>query len=471
MSSKPDTTERRIDDDEHEDLVGVAGLGVLGATRDEDDREQTAERLERAQVSSPRVMQVQQPERPAMGGLSRRGALAALTGLGALGLGSGTASAVEEHDHLGDNWEGDSPTNYGLRIEPTSGAQFGIKGYSGSDNGRGVYGKASSESGEAHGVFGTTASSSSTAAGVQGYASSGKAKGVAGRTASTEGRGVLGRAQATTGETFGVLGWNDSAGDGAAGVSGKSEAGSGVTYGLLGRSDSYEGFGGLMVATADSGNTIGAEGRVESDNGTGAKGFAVSSDGTTTGVHGKVQSSEGTAVHAENTEGGQALQADGDADVTGDLSVGGVSTVGKLGAAAYLGSTTQTILASTSETVIVEFDNVVTDDRNEYDSATGVFQADNDGTYLVTTQITWDGNTISSNVPTEVEIHYDGSPVARNSIVTTSSNDHHSLEVSKTIRGVTAGKSITVEVDQEDDSDWDLLTGEANTWVEFTQIG
>lgn len=350
----------------------------------------------------------------AAGGFSRRGALAALTGLGAIGLGAGTASAGAtlefDNSYSGNTTNGDHALK--LVNDDSTGVEFGLKAYSKSEDGRGVLGKATNSTGENYGVIGKAEGTSDLTSGVYGFATGaqGRTYGVKGRTSSASGRGTLGRASSSSGDTYGVVGL------------------------------------------------------AESSSGTGVWGKVDSLDGSPTGVHGLVyNAANGIAVHGEHRAGGLALKAEGDADVTGVL------TVGKLGAEASL-SSDQTIAQNTWAQVNF---SAQTDDRGEFSS--GDFQAKHDGAYLVTTQVTWKGTTIGANDVTKLRIrHYDDAnstttTVARNSRVTPSSDDY-SLELSKTIRGVSKNDLIYVEVREEGSSQWDLLGNPKDTWLEVSQI-
>jgi hypothetical protein len=203
--------------------------------------------------------------------ITRRGALAGITGLGLLGIGAtGTASAAESLD-FGSSVTGDPGTSHGLRIavdnadqavlgisNDASGFREGLRGEANSDSGRGVLGVATSGSGSTNGVFG--------------------------KANSPKGNGVYGL----------------------------NTASSGSAKGLLGRSDSSEGIGFEGFTSSSTGKTIGARGRSQSDEGTGILGVATNSSGTTYGVKGKVNSSSGYGLYTPDN-----CKIEGDLEVSG----------------------------------------------------------------------------------------------------------------------------------------------------------
>jgi len=93
----------------------------------------------------------------------------------------------------------------------TSGTTFGMKGKSSSGTGIGVWGETTATSGACHGVFGKTVSTS--ASGVSGHnfsATGAFAEGVSGYSDSDTGTGVFGKANSTTGACRGMYGTTDS---------------------------------------------------------------------------------------------------------------------------------------------------------------------------------------------------------------------------------------------------------------------
>lgn len=179
---------------------------------------------------------------------SRRGVLAALTGVGVLGVASQPASAHHAgHDHVGDTWSGSTDTDAGLEVTETSGTGVtkGLVGIvdSSTDHARGVYGVATADSGNVKGVEGVTHSASENATAMVGnaLATSGNTMGLLGRNASSEGTGLVGHAHADTGNTTGLLGLVDSPNGQA--LRGAATATSGETYGVIGEVESPDGYG------------------------------------------------------------------------------------------------------------------------------------------------------------------------------------------------------------------------------------
>jgi hypothetical protein len=128
----------------------------------------------------------------------------------------------------------------------------------------GVYGRVTA--GQGQGVFGESVSPADGTAGVFGRATSstGNNTGVAGQTngAVNGARGVFGFATATTGTTFGVRGHTNSTTDDASGVFGRAQAASGVTYGVRGltMSSTDDTAGVLGEAVSTTGQVIGVIG-------------------------------------------------------------------------------------------------------------------------------------------------------------------------------------------------------------------
>ncbi len=223
----------------------------------------------------------------------------------------------------------------------------------------GLRGEATATSWEVHGVFGLSASTAGN--GVFGYASStsGTTSGVSGRSASTSGRGVFGYASTASGTNYGVYGKTNSASgyagyfegdtrvtgdltvDGwldtgvpltltgttsvgviqgvnagaitdACGLRGEATATSWEVHGVMGMSASTAGNGVFGRASSTTGTNCGVQGRSSSTSGRGVFGYAMTASGTNYGVYGKTNSTSGYAGYFE-----------GDAHVTGDLTVDG----------------------------------------------------------------------------------------------------------------------------------------------------
>lgn len=192
-------------------------------------------------------------------------ALAAALGLAGLS-GTGAAQSPNDHTHLGQMWQGTSPTNFGLRIRVPE--QYGLISQSTQTTGQtfGVHGISQSPNVNSAGVKGT---STSNAAGVRG-------------NATDSGRGVYGTATTNTA------------------VRGNSTSGQGV-YGTSSENIGVEG---------ESTNNLGVRGR--STNATGVVGVAAGG---------------GFGVFAANTSDSPsttALFSNGHATILGNLNVSGV---------------------------------------------------------------------------------------------------------------------------------------------------
>ncbi len=185
-----------------------------------------------------------------------------------------------------------------------SGTGRAVSGFSTSDTGEAIYGRANASSGLTTGVLGRA--DSPDGRGVVGFASSssGQTRGVYGKSQSTDGYGVYGWATAASGTTTGVLGKADSSdGHGVygsapeSGVYGEASATSGASHGVYGESQSTDGYGVYGLASATSGAPYGVYGRSSSTDGHGVHGYAETTTGSNSGVYGETSSTDGHGVH------------------------------------------------------------------------------------------------------------------------------------------------------------------------------
>ena len=183
--------------------------------------------------------QTDEPEEAKIGKLSRRGALVGLAGLGVAGAATGTASANNDHDHLGQYWSGDPGSP--LKLDVGSGTNTALSAFSPSETGTVLRGISKAGSGSTVGVEGKTESPDGT--GLLGFASStsGNAKGLEGRTQAEDGSGVIGNALNGSGFGKGVRGTAKSSN--GRGVEGVNTASSSPAYGIVGRSEADGGYG------------------------------------------------------------------------------------------------------------------------------------------------------------------------------------------------------------------------------------
>ena len=242
-SDTPTTTEQhdRIDALEAENEQLREQLAALRETVE--DIEASVE-SDSADQGGPVTTADDEPSGPtAVGGLSRRGALAGLAGLGVLGIGAGSqpVAADDDHDHVGQMWSGDvanilhlvntatsgkyealraeanSPTGEAIRainhVENTddgSETAIGVYGISKAPHGNALFGHATHESGPNFGGRGETQSTDGTGLYGVARAEEGGTRGVRGAALSPDGRGVVGQNFANSGEAVGLFGMTQS---------------------------------------------------------------------------------------------------------------------------------------------------------------------------------------------------------------------------------------------------------------------
>jgi len=223
----------------------------------------------------------------------------------------------------------------------SSGENYGVYGHSNSTSGHGIYGWASSTEGMNYGVYGLTSSSSGYAGYFDGNARvtgdltvDGDIIGVGDITAVNAGTGLSGGGTSgdvtlhvaipvdledsssdpiisagNTGSGYGISG--EASSTTGRGVYGNATAIAGLTHGIYGESSSVSGRGVTGRATATVGTTFGVRGVSASSIGYGVYGYASNTDGVNYGVYGESDSRFGTGVYGEVTDTDSAGQSCG----------------------------------------------------------------------------------------------------------------------------------------------------------------
>jgi len=212
----------------------------------------------------------------------------------------GEASSTSGEAH-GGQFRSRSPSGYGLYAinEADNGTAYGIYGKTESTGGIAVYGVADATSGTTYGGWFKSVSPSGRAVYGEATGTWGVNHGIYGRNYSTDGRGVSGWASATTGENYG--GAFSSASNTGTGVFGSAYSTSGYPGGdgVRGETNGTSGRGVAGIALSTTGSSIGVYGSSSSPDGTGIFGAVYTSTGVATGVHGISDSGSGKAVYAE----------------------------------------------------------------------------------------------------------------------------------------------------------------------------
>lgn len=311
-------------------------------------------------------------------------------------------------------------------------------------SGVGVYGENTASSGENFGVKGVTSSSDFGAAGVYG-----KGNDKAG--------GVLAEAKnnyavtALSTNSAGV--YSETEASGVSSINGINTASSGTSFGVFGRTSS-NGTNAAAVkgqATASSGEPVGVFGTTgSSDTGSvGVKGVAKSNSGSVHGVEGQTNSPEGYGLYTPD-----------DAQVDGDLSTNGSVSISTLGATPYLDNL-QDIVDDGNGFKTVQFDEIFENDFGAgFDSSTGKFTLQENGTYLIKIAI----NTETDGAEFDLRLLRDGGAVAA-----MRQNLNNGMLV-KTQRSLGAGDVIEAAV-KPLSGDFTIDRGLGITYIDIDKIG
>jgi hypothetical protein len=332
----------------------------------------------------------------------------------------------------------DQATNLAGSMEPAThaSATWKVLGQLDDPTGVGVLGHNTATSGTGYGVEGVTDSPDRGAAGVHGHAaalSPDPTFGVVGTTASDDNLAA------------GVYG----DGDQALGVRGISSGDDGV-FGLSYASGSAGVYGENKEPSGSSTNGVRGIARSGADGTAGVKGQSFATSGATYGVFGSASSPDGYGLYSAD-----------DARVEGSVSMGAVGTE-------VVRTTDLSVPGST--TVTVAYDTVRTDDLNEYDTGTGTWTATNAGDYLVTAQVEWGQSNMSAGEGLNLYIYRNGSTFATNYRQSAGSNGP-SMNVSKTVRGLGAGDTISVRVSHYNASGMEISGSAQYNWLEISRIG
>jgi hypothetical protein len=134
---------------------------------------------------------------------------------------------------------------------------------------------------------------------------------------------------------------------------------------------------------------------------------------------------------------------------------------GNVGASAYL-STDQNIGAGAKE--VIAFDTEKTDQRSEFDISTGEFTCAYDGVYHVDATINISGGSAESGHQFILGINVNGSTEFRNKSVVSSeaASTDPSYGISKTLYGLSSSETITLSVNNQTGSAFDVYGGDSS---------
>jgi len=272
---------------------------------------------------------------------------------------------------------------------------------------------------------------------------------VIGELSQADAAGVLGKNSSGTGKTVGVKGVTETTdSDEAAGVKGSSPK---SNVGVLGQT--YDDKSNLFDF---GGSSAGIYGRSDKPKGNGVVGWSTNR----WGIAGVSESNSYGGVVGTHTGNGFGIWS------LNGLRVEGRTSISDVGIEAHQ----ETDVGVNGNTTVI-YDNEIVDDRDEYDPSTGKFTCAYDGDYHVEAQIDWP-STFPDHEAIFMEIHVNGTPELLNYQETATDTNGPTQAISKTIRDLSAGDTISIVADHGDGSNTHDLWGNPDyAQLQISQIG
>lgn len=247
------------------------------------------------------------------------------------------------------------------------------------------------------------------------------------------------------------------------GVIGNTTATSSVTYGVLGMGDSPSTQAVFGAATANSLPSI-------------PTGFPAGIWGYTdrSGAESAVEAAYGVYGEAAASNGRSfGVYSAGDSHSTGDHSVDGSISAGKVGLSAYLNSTNVSV-ASGSKTR-VPFDQAVRDDFGGLDTSgtVGEYTIQEDGDYHIETAVNY-AESLTGQTDYYLYVDVDGTTKAAQYPTVPGGTGEWAYvhqNVGKTLFGLTAGEKLVVAVMQNEGTSKELSNGLSRTYLTLHKVG